>query len=349
MKSLQEIVENTLTASEENPIHGVSVRRESKSGEIDTASAFFSPYKDSFDSNHSFRIASISKMFTAVLILRLCDRNLIDLDDFAEKHLSPETLQVSKMHLYNGQNQFSQITIRHLLQHKSGLPDYITSEQFLERIFTNPERQWSGREILSWIEEVGLGEGATSLPGAEMSYSDTNYVLLGCIIESILGISLADALTAEIFIPLQMQDSYLEFYQNKRGNNPVFYPNYGEISLAQVNTSFDWGGGGIVSTHKDLHLFIRGLFEGALLTKESLEEMISVESEDEPRFLFGANSSGYGLGIRRLEVNGRVFYGHSGSWGCLLEYEPISQLSISMTINQGLAPNSLSRLFIEVL
>lgn len=141
-----------------------------------------------------------------------------------------------------------------------------------------------------------------------------------------------------------MHPTYLEFHQQPRGTAQLVHPYAGAISLDQVNTSFDWGGGGLVSTHQDLHRFIRALFEGRVLEPATLDQMLSARAENEPRFLFDADSSAYGFGIRHLTVDGRTLYGHSGSWGCLVAYEPTSGTSISVAVNQSDAAGALGRL-----
>lgn len=183
-----------------------------------------------------------------------------------------------------------------------------------------------------------------------MHYSDTNYVLLGVIAERVTGSSLPDLLARWIFGPLGLDDTYLEFHQPPRGNARLVYPYLGRMWLGDVNTSFDWGGGGLVSTHVDLHRFVRRVLEGRLFYRAStLAAMLDVRPEDDPRFLLGSLSSAYGLGVRRLTLGGRTWFGHSGSWGCVVLYCPEDAVSVSVAVHQGENGGVLARVLARIL
>jgi D-alanyl-D-alanine carboxypeptidase len=127
-----------------------------------------------------FRIASITKPFTAAAILRLAEQGLLALDDRAETHLGSDTCEV----LRKGGFQPDRITLRHLLAHTAGLADHTDTPGYLADALNNADRAWTPLEQVQ--ASVALG-GPQSAPGKAYHYSDTGYVLLGEVIERVTG------------------------------------------------------------------------------------------------------------------------------------------------------------------
>jgi D-alanyl-D-alanine carboxypeptidase len=128
-----------------------------------------------------------------------------------------------------------------------------------------------------------------------------------------------------------MNNSYLEYYEEPRGDKPVSHAFFSTMDLiTDVNTSFDWGGGGIVSTCEELNTFFRALVDGKLFSKEStLIQMLA--AADKGR---GGMDYDYGLGIMKRSLHRLTFYGHSGAYDCDAFYCPEKNISICMSLNQ---------------
>jgi D-alanyl-D-alanine carboxypeptidase len=128
-----------------------------------------------------------------------------------------------------------------------------------------------------------------------------------------------------------MENSYLEFYEEPRGSNPISHAYFSTIDInANINTSFDWGGGGIVSTANELNTFLRALLNGKLFNNQStLYQMLS--EADKGR---GGSDYDYGFGIQKRNIHGLTFYGHGGAYDCDIFYCPERDISICMSLNQ---------------
>jgi D-alanyl-D-alanine carboxypeptidase len=179
--------------------------------------------------------------------------------------------------------------------------------------------------------DYGMNHKAYFPPGTDFDYSDVNYVLLAMIIEKVTGSSLQDAYKQRIFDRLNMDNSYLEFYEEARGTNPFSHAYFSTVDInVNVNTSFDWGGGGIVSTCEELNIFFRALLNGQLFKNRSTI-MRMLKEADKGR---GGQDYDYGLGIQKRQIHGLSFYGHGGAYDCDVFYCPERDISICMSLNQ---------------
>lgn len=134
-----------------------------------------------------------------------------------------------------------------------------------------------------------------------------------------------------IFDRLGMNNSYLEHYEEPKGERPLSHAFFSTMDLvADVNTSFDWGGGGIVSTCEELNMFLRALVDGKLFEKQStLKQMLDAADEG-----LGGMDYDYGLGIMKRSIHGLTFYGHGGAYDCDVFYCPEKNVSVCMSLNQ---------------
>lgn len=209
------------------------------------------------DAQSKFRIGSVSKSITAVMIMQLIDENKLALDT----RLSEYYPQIPNSFL---------IRISDLLRHRSGLFNYIVAEDYPE---------WSSipqskEELLEKI----INYGTISQPNIEFSYSNTNYVLLSFIIEDIDGVSYSEALANRITNPLGLNNTYngSELDLSKDVALPYLFNN-GQWNMVPLTPdSFSLGDGGIVSTSRDLNVIFSALFNGSLVSESSLNEMTTV-------------------------------------------------------------------------
>lgn len=295
-----------------------------------------------------FRIASITKTYTAVVVLQLAAEGRIGLDDRVVDHLPGDLSDLlGRLHVLDGVSRGHEMTIRQLLTHASGLFDYASCESFFATIAADPTQPWTPRRLLEGAAEWGEPHFAPGT-GYGYAYSDTGYVVLGVMIEHLDGIELHDSYRRRILDPLEMDDTYLEGYEPHRGP-PMAHTYLGEVDTTVIHGSADWAGGGLVSTTADLVIFGHGLFDGRLLGGPWLD----VAADYGFRTLDPARHTpgyvGYGCGIDARESNGLVWRGHRGNWGALLHVEPRSGVVITGSVNDAAhRPDGLFHEVVEI-
>jgi len=288
---------------------------------------------------HAFRTGSITKPFTAALVLQLAEEGILGLDDFLWDLLKPESRDcLQGLHYLEHRDWTASITIRHLLEHRSGLCDYAAPEHgFFQLVMAQPDRTWSWQQTLAQYFALGLNCKSPFAPGAGFHYADTNYLLLGLLVEDLTRQTLADNYEKRIIAPLGLTGTFLEFFQAAPLNLPMVYPYYGPNSLRAVNTSFDWGGGGLISTMPDLHRFIRALISGELFKQETTaHQMRNFRAAAGPE-ASSKRATLYGLGLQEKTIGGPAFIGHSSAYGAMLFYSPQRNLTIGLALHQAAA------------
>lgn len=280
----------------------------------------------------AFRLASVTKTVTAATLLKLAEQGRLNLDDTIERYLPPQL--VNRLHNFDRVSYGSSITVRQLLNHTSGLYDYITDQNFTATLMADPKRSWTPAEL---VEQATVLGKPYFPPGQGYHYSDTNYVLAALIAQVVSDQPLQNVYREFIFKPLEMNQTYLEGYETPN-NAGISHHYMDELDVTEVNPTFDWGGGGLVSTAGDLSRFIHGLFSGQLLNGSSLKQMlnwISTGSETSQTTDNIAHYSHYGLGLglSRFNEAGLSLPGHTGSWGAFIYYWPQYQVSIAGTFN----------------
>lgn len=182
--------------------------------------------------------------------------------------------------------------------------------------------------------------GATNglfVPGQGYHYSDTGYIILGLVIEKLTGGTLHEAYRKRLFDPLGLKHTYLEYATKPgtaayEGNAADFYLGDFPGRTGRFNISFDWAGGGVVSTAEELNRFIRALGEGRLFKKA---ETLTLMTTPQWRQMRGDIAVERGLGVSRLTTpDGISYFGHTGFWGAIMLYEPGTGISLGGTINQ---------------
>ena len=249
--------------------------------------------------NHQFVIASLTKPMTATIILQLIEEGKLELDAPVANWLSIDML--NQLTSIQGTAYGGHLTIEHLLNHTSGIFDYLNDGQVhLEAFLNRPEERYTLQDRI----EIGIREGSTELiPGEGYIYSNTNYILLGMIIEKITGEALSTQFRKRIFQPLAMSNSYIAPNENDIQELARGY--YQDFDITDFTTNFNWNNpaGGVISTLQDLEQFMRGLASGQLFTNSN--SMARMKE-------FGRG--GYGLGIQAFsnsKSHGLV-WGHDG-------------------------------------
>jgi D-alanyl-D-alanine carboxypeptidase len=239
-----------------------------------------------------YRIASLTKAFTSALVLQLESEGKLDIDDPVEKYL-PHVVP-------NG----SAITLRELLNHTSGLYEYTDEPAFSQAVFDNPERTWAPLELTA----LAFAHPPYFAPGSDYHYSNTNYILLGLVVEEVDGKPLAQSLQQRIIGPLGLTSTSLPTTIEL---GPDFVHGYltldGSplVDLAPLlSPSIGWSAGGIVSNARDVTTFYRGLLTGKLLPAAQLAEMETPSQ----------TSGTYGLGIDNINQGCGPGFGHLGDF-----------------------------------
>ena len=255
-----------------------------------------------------FAIASASKTFLAAEVLLLVDAGLLSLDD-APARLLPATLVA-------GAPIDPLITVRMLLDHTSGLGDYLTSRSLDEAVQADPLAVWTPAQSLA---HVGPTAGQ---PGQGYHYANTNYVLLGMIVEQITGRTLAEEFRARFFNPLGLSSASYQGAEPPAAELPTSY-RYSSIRLEAkpqdvtdgtdirpftAITTATGAAGSLAMSARDLAHWARVLYGGRVLPPDLLELMVgdaAVTQTLDPPFP-------YGLGVQVFTIDGRISYGHSG-------------------------------------
>jgi len=248
-----------------------------------------------------FRIGSITKTFVATAVLQLVGEGRLELDEPVARRL-PGFLAAGE-----------QITLRHLLNHTSGLPEYAADPALFAGIAEN--RVWDPRELVTMAEmQPPLFE-----PGSAWAYSNTNYIVAGLLVEAVSGRPLARELDRRIFSPLRLRQTSFPaatallggYHARGYVTTEVFPTADGQpLDVTGYNPSHAWAAGAIVSNAADLATFLKALLSGQLLPPALLQEMKQTVAEDpsDPGKTFS-----YGLGLRRVTDACGANWGHGGT------------------------------------
>jgi len=220
-------------------------------------------------------ISSITKLYTAAVIMRLYEKGALFLDDPMSKYLPKKLIQ--GIHVYKGKDYSNEITIKELLSHTSGIADYYTEKpkggkSLFEIFLEEPERSWTVDETIARVKNDLVPNFP---PGTDTSYSDTNFQLLGKIIEVITGKPLHFVYNDFIFRPLGLKNTWLVGHSKAlvASGTPadVFYKDK-IINKIRTNGSY-WADGGIVSTAEEMIIFLKALNEGRIVSRDTLKLM----------------------------------------------------------------------------
>jgi len=255
-----------------------------------------------------YRIGSITKMYTAVMIFQLIEEGKLKLTDTLDKFF-PQIPNASR------------ITIAQLLSHRSGIPDLQVEEGWYLQPRTEDEI----------VAAIAKGQPQFE-PDTRTAYSNTGYNLLGYIVEKAGGKSYPEALKERITSKIGLKDTYVGTGQaDPAKNEAIAYKYIGRwIEGSEPDLSIPGGGGSILSTPTDMTIFIKALFDLKLVSQDSLNQMTT-------------QRDGEGMGITAFTFAGRTLYGEtggSGSSGAWLNYFPEEKLALAYTTNMKMYPVS---------
>jgi D-alanyl-D-alanine carboxypeptidase len=277
---------------------------------------------------HTLRIGSISKTFASTTILKLQEEGKLNIDDLASKYLPEE---------FRGIANLDKATVRNLLQHTSGVPEYLGIKGILDITNGTLKKRSAAESMRSVLKSKAQFE-----VGEDWSYANSNYLLLALIIENVTKKPAYEVVTEKIIKPLGLKNTYAS--TTIPSNFPRGYYDFMNNGLMKDQTDIDHaavGGqdmldGGMISNTYDLALFMEAINTGKVLSEKSTIEMkkLSGFTGKAPAGLEYIND--YGLGIFLLDIDGKKGFGHGGNVQCfngIAYYFPDQKVSVSILVN----------------
>lgn len=262
--------------------------------------------KNKVDENTKYKIGSITKPFTSVVVLQLVEEKKLRLEDKLSKFF-PKIPNAD------------QISIEMLLRHRSGIHDFLADSVTAANIYRTHSRDEIVNRITAYSPDFA--------PDSKYEYSNSNYSLLGYIIEDVTKKSYASNLDSRIVKKLNLKNTYLpekiDLSKNEAYSFIFMDPNWEQIPEWANTLAFS--AGAIVSTPSDVTAFMKGLFDGKLISAASLEKMKAN----------GANEN-YGLGLTTMPFGERLFYGHTGgieNFRSVVGYYPKDRFGVALFVN----------------
>ncbi len=274
--------------------------------------------KAGFAPNTHIRAASITKTFVAATILQLVAEGKVDLDAPIETYL-PGRIR--------GQGiDANDITVRQLLRHQSGLPEYFDPATPV------PVEPATGDQLL----DTALAHHALFAPGAALKYTNTNYVVAGLLIEAVTGRPATEEVTRRVIAPLGLVDTYFPA-PGDTGLRAPFAHGYeiedsSRTDVTAFNASAAGMSGNLVSTNEDISTFITALLDGQVVPRAQLDQMMQTVPMPD-----GDGLLSYGLGLGKVSLPcGVTAWGHGGDIDGYHSYvaKPVDGPAISMTLTQ---------------
>lgn len=280
-------------------------------------------------------IASVTKLYVTIVVMRLIDEKKIGLEDKISKYLPDQLIQ--GLHVLNGIDYTSQLTVKHLISNTSGIPDYFFHKQpsgktAADELLSGKDESWDLDKTIELVKNLK----PNFRPGqkGKASYSDTNYQLLGRIIETITGKTIGEVFKEYIFDALNLQSTYVYTDINDSSPAKFYYKStktWLPIYMASVGVE-----GGIVSISKEVMAVIKAFFNGTFFPKERINEL------KQWNLLFGPGIFYFGIGLEKLFIPrimtpfkpiGEVlgFWGQTGSFAF---HHPKTDLYFTGTTNQ---------------
>ncbi|KMW59664.1 D-alanyl-D-alanine carboxypeptidase [Candidatus Rhodobacter oscarellae] len=303
--------------------HAVILRVQSGDGRVDFKGSAGEARPDT-----RFPIASVAKMFTATLIMQLVEKGQIELDQTVQSILTD--VDLSGLHVVKGVDYGAVLTVRQLLHQTSGLADYYESD-LANDLKLGKDRSYDLGEVLRMTQALA----PQTAPGSGRSYySDTNFQLLGAVIEAATGQSLDQALQTRICAPLGLTQTAV--LTGTDVGLPVYHKDQ-LLKIPRILTSMG-PDGGIISTLDEMMIFLRAFMQNQLFKPENAAQMRQWN-----RLFFPLH---YGYGLMRIKLPRWMtllratpeLIGHSGASGSFAYYAPEPDIYVIGTFNQTDAP-----------
>ena len=317
--------------SNKKGVFSVVLRVESGDNSFSWTGAAGEMQKDS-----QYFIASVTKLYITTIVMCLVEEEKLELDDKISKYLPQELME--RLHVLKSVDYSNDITVKHLLSNTSGLPDYFSNKQAngktsASELLDGKDETWHLDKTIKLVKEL-IPDFAPGKKG-KAKYSDTNYQLLGKIIETITGMEMDEVFQKYIFDELGLKHTYA--YKDSTDTKPVaFYYKSEKLWLPNYMASIA-AEGGIVTTAEEAMIFLKGFFSGRFFPKENIEHLKMWKLILPPPSLFY-----FGIGLEKLFIPRIVspikpiteiigFWGQTGSFAW---YNPDTDLYFTGTTNQ---------------
>jgi CubicO group peptidase (beta-lactamase class C family) len=297
-------------------------------------------------------LASITKMYTAVVVMQLAREGTVRLETPISDYLSSEL--TSGLHVIDGTDRGSTITVEQLLFQTSGLADYFAGKQKGEpslehALYAGLDRALTIEDVVALARTLPPKFSPGAGRGRKAHYSDTNYALLGAIIAAVTGESVATCFEQRVFTPLGLESTFVFDHNRPWPTAATMWHKDVALDIPLAMSSFP-ADGGVVATLDDSLRFLRGFFSGMLLSERELAYMTSRWN----RIFFPMQ---YGGGVMRFYLprwlspfkNPGELVGHSGSSGSFNFYSRHRGVFVAGTVNQSDSPGRPFRLMPQIL
>ena len=269
---------------------------------------------------------STGKMYFAILTMLLVQDGKLSLDDKVEKYLG-------KNGWYKRVPNASQITIQQLLNHTTGIEEYYELGDFIERLKKEVEKEWKPEELIAYV----FDRKPLFVAGNGFGYADTNYLILGMVLEELLGIKAYDEINRRIISPLGLASTQPSIKRQIKGLITGYswpeLPTKIDGAVVKngnlvINPQFEWGGGGFASNTIDLATLVSTLMHYRPVKKNLVEEM--KQAVDAPALGQGQQ---YGLGLQIMPTKWGKSYGHSGWFpGYMSDVQYVPEIDVTVAI-----------------
>lgn len=294
--------------------------------------------QEPMEPNSTMFAGSVGKTFVAALVLQLVDEGKLELDALAGNYLKNQAW-------YSQVPNSGAISIRMLLNHTAGIPEWAFQPGVWESMNKNPEKTWSPEErmekvfALEAIHEAGKG----------WAYADSHYIILGAIIQEVTGNDYYNELKMRILDSIGLANTFQADQRYLAGLVPGYTSLSNELLLPKkvtvnhtyvINPQLEWTGGGLVTNVSDLCLWASVLWSGKLFKNETFKQMTTAAPY--PTRLF--ENAGYGLGCFIGNTKGINYYGHTGfvpGYITFVQYLPEYGVSVAMQFNSDASHNEL--------
>jgi D-alanyl-D-alanine carboxypeptidase len=277
-------------------------------------------------------LASVGKIFTATVIGILYEKGKLDYNERISNYLDSELMD--HLHVYKGKDYSQEITIRHLLMQTSGLNDVFY--HLMKRMTKDPEFKITPREAVVWGKK---NLNPVAVPGKKHFYTDTNYYLLGLIIENITQKTFHEAMHEFIFDPLGMQHAYMYGFSKPKQESEyppakLYIKGVDLFSIAGIH-QLDYSGGSVVAPLDNFLIFMKSLLGMKIIKEETLNRMV----EDDINMGFPTVGFNYGYSIWKMKTIPIIMPEKYSCWGCVgvtgafMFYHPATQSHIIGTFN----------------
>ncbi|HQR32519.1 MAG TPA: serine hydrolase domain-containing protein [Blastocatellia bacterium] len=281
---------------------------------------------------------SIGKTYVSAVTLQLVEEGKLELDDKIEKWLGKEPW-------FDRLPNARTITLRMLMNHTSGIPEHVQEKAFAKAMLDQPDKVWKPEELVAYI----LDRKPLFEAGKGWSYADTNYIVVGMIFERVSGKTVYGEVQRRILDKLKLKETLPSDSRTIAG----LIPGYSQIGSPFgfegrtiiegkfiVNPQMEWCGGGFASTAQDLARWAKFLYEGKVLDRPSMKDLLDAVPAKTGR------GDKYGLGVQVRESQWGISYGHGGWFpGYLseMEYFPQYKAAIAVQLNTDDIRNKLKR------